>query len=254
MLKIFFALIFLFVSGDVLAQTSALVNSKLRLVARGRIDEVRASMPELLKNYPGDVGVIFLNAIILDNAVQALTTYESIVQNSPESEWADDAQWRIVQYYALKRDTARAHAELQQYRENYSTSEFLLSATEIVRATVGPPRLVRTLSSANATTTSKTISPTSEAPVNGASKSAEQIEKPRRYTLQVGSYVLLESAEAEVTRFKNKRLRAAVLPKVSGAERTYAVTIGDYSSREAAEKAIPIVKEQCGCEPFVLEK
>ena len=37
----------------------------------------------------------------------------------------------------MKRDTNRARAELQNYRKNYPQSEFLLSAYDLIRATVG---------------------------------------------------------------------------------------------------------------------
>jgi cell division septation protein DedD len=283
-LGFFLAIVFFTLSGEAFSQTSsAIVNNRLRMVAMGKVDEVRAGMQELMSSFPNDEGVMFLEAITTDNALRALRIYEGIVRNKPRSEWADDAQWRVVQYYALKRDTSRANLELQNYRKNYPNSEFLLSATDIVKATVGFPRgNARTLSSANAATTGNTISRTPPAPKEVIKEPAKELAKepvkevlkepakteipkaekpneeiilkPTRYALQIAVYSDHEAAQAEANRFKNKRMRAAVLLKDVEGEKRFAVVIGDYSSRESAEKAQPVVQTQCECAPFIIEK
>ena len=288
-MKFILIIVFLFavILTNGFAQSSSIVNSRLRMVAMGKVEEVKAGLSELLDEFPDDDGVLFLSAIITDNALRALRIYEGLLKNSPESEWADDAQLRIVQYWALKRDTTKTLLELQNYRVNYPASEFLLAATDVVKATVGLPARanVRTLSSANATTTSSTISRTPEFPKTKTEKvlkksvkeisketpakpapiKSEILKQPEktneaivvkesRWALQVAVYSERESAESEVNRFKSKRLRANVLTKDVNGKPGFAVVVGDYSSRESAEKAQPVVQTQCECAPFVVEK
>jgi hypothetical protein len=116
---------------------SALVHNRLRQVLNGNVAEVRKELPELISEFPDDPGVLFLKGILTEDATTALPIFEQITREYPQSEWADDAQWRVVQYYALKRDTSRAQRELNTYKRNYPMSEFLIHAVDIVKVTVG---------------------------------------------------------------------------------------------------------------------
>jgi cell division protein FtsN len=112
------------------------VNKYLRLVAYGKIDEVRAIIPDLLAKYPNDPGVKLLHGTILDDAFLALDVYQSILKNYPESEWADHAYWRIVQFYAVLGDTNKAMTELANFRTRYPSSSFIGPAADVVRSAV----------------------------------------------------------------------------------------------------------------------
>jgi len=116
------------------------VNKNLRLVAYGRIDEVRAVIPDLLAKYPDDPGVKLLHGTILEDAFLALEVYQAILKNHPESQWADHAYWRIVQFYAVLGDTAKAQAELANFRGRYPASTFIGPASDVVRSSVSLAR------------------------------------------------------------------------------------------------------------------
>lgn len=133
---------------------SALVHNRLRQVLNGNIAEVRKELPELISEFPDDPGVLFLKGILTEDATTALPMFEQITREYPQSEWADDAQWRVVQYYALKRDTARAVRELNTYKRNYPMSEFLIHAVDIVKSTVGTQQTVSAKTTSTPITTS----------------------------------------------------------------------------------------------------
>lgn len=260
---------------NILAQT-ATVRARLQDVALGKIQDVKRDVPDLLAEYPNDPGVQFLHAVVLDDADKAIPLYQRIVNDHGTSEWADDAQWRIVQYYALKRDTNRARRELYRYRTNYPQSEFLLAAMETVRATVGvgtqtpnttsdakpqaalksqqPAAPSKPQPPATTKTPAQTLKPETYPPEVTEKKILEEPTKPIKYSLQVGSYATRETAEEMVEEFRKKRLRAALLQKNVGSEKVFAVIIGEYPNRESAERAKEIVQRQCECEPFVVEK
>lgn len=220
----------LLLMGISLQAQQALVRAKVLAVAEGRAEQVRKELPELLAAYPNDPGVLFLSAIVERDAQKAMEVYRRIVRDFPQSEWADDAQWRIVQYHALLRDTTKARAELAQFQRRYPLSEYLVHATSLVRTTVG-------LDSASKTTLSS-----ASQPIAGA---------PERYGLQVGAYSTREAAEQEATKYRQQHLRVDIFQK---APTLFAVVIGDYSSRAAAEKARPLVEQQCNCTPFIIVK
>jgi cell division protein FtsN len=112
----------------------------LNMVAQGRSDEVRRILPDLMVMYPNDPGVRLLTGSILQNAFKATEIYENIVAEYPESEWADDSMWRIIQFYAIMGDTAKAQASLGEMRVNYPLSDFLVPSSDIVRSSVGLAR------------------------------------------------------------------------------------------------------------------
>jgi cell division septation protein DedD len=273
--------------------TDNIVRSKLRQVALGNASDVRAELPELSRTYPNDAGVQFLSATLTADGVKALPLFVRIVRENPQSIWVDDAQWRVVQIYALRKDTASARSELQNFRRNYPSSEFLLFAAEIVKSTVGlPPTFttyrnpiivastVRTIPSStilkpktdpSETEPSKTEPTKAEAAKATSSASVQKVEsKPEpvlqqeiassktvageRYTLQVGIYSSRESAIIDVQKLLKARLRSDVIEKNTEGAARFAVMVGNYASREAAEKAKAIVQKACTCVPFVVVK
>lgn len=278
----------LFVASLLPAQaTDNIVRAKLRQVALGNASDVRAELPDLLRTYPNDAGMQFLNATLMTDGVKALPQFVRIVRENPQSIWADDAQWRVVQIYALRKDTSNARSELQNFRRNYPTSEFLLFAAEIVKSTVGlPPTfttyrnpvvVASTARSVPVPTTAKPLekpTTTTSEPVKSSSVKPESKTEPtppqtlhnapeantennaqeERYTLQVGIYSSRESAIADVQKLLKARLRSDVIEKSTDGSARFAVTVGNYSSREAAEKAKAVVQKACSCVPFVVVK
>lgn len=326
----------------------------LQAAAMGKTEEIRKKLPDLLVEYPDDAGVQYLHAVILEDAAKAAPLFEKIVKNYPTSEWADDAEWRVVQYYAMKKDTARARKELTNFRSAYPQSEFLLAASDAVKFTVGLPKSAQdktvkgtakeiavakneatknnvkttpaAVATANKTTNKSTekvktaapekakdvqmaahkptvstkaadtkkavavTKPTETKPVEAKAvvnttekaqssvsafpagapalngnpvENEEEIESstfeketptPTLFSLQVGSYSTKEKAEQEAKEFHQKRLRAVVTEKNVQGESKFAVFIGEYTSRSAAEKARVIVEKQCGCKPFVVSR
>lgn len=290
-LSVLVLLLVLFSSGVVQSQvTDNIVRAKLRQVALGNASDVRAELPELLRTYPNDAGVQFLNATLLADGAKALPLFVRIVRENPQSIWADDAQWRVVQVYSLRKDTANARSELQNFRRNYPTSEFLLFAAEIVKSTVGlPPTFTTYRNSIVVASSARTFVPSAlaktkpetkvEAPKTEVPKTdAPKVEnKPEvlkteppkidiaktevnvptapaeeRYTLQVGLYSSRATAISDVQKLLKARLRSDVIEKSTDGVGRFAVTVGNYTSREAAEKAKAVVQKACSCMPFVV--
>ncbi|MBL7999888.1 MAG: SPOR domain-containing protein [Candidatus Kapabacteria bacterium] len=284
-----------------LAAQSSLVHNRIRLIMAGKSDEVRRELPELLRDFPVDAGVMFLNGILMEDAAKALTVYEQITREHPNNEWADDAQWRIVQFYALKRDTMRTWRELANYKRNYPLSEFLIHAIDIVKATVGlqpatpdvPRKTIATPNAGDKMITPKSVQVPQLSQLSqkeqtldseerlmvqsnaDKKKGATTTEKPNQVTpqaqtkspelatettsgkkwgLQIGVYSSQQSAEAEAQKYRDARLRVDIVPKKTPEATVYAIIIGNYSSKESAEKSRELVTAQCNCTPYIIAK
>lgn len=269
--------------------TDNLVRAKLRQVALGNGATVRTEVPELLKTYPNDAGIQFLNATLLTDGNKALPLFVRIVRENPQSIWADDAQWRVVQIYALRKDSMNARSELQNFRKKYPASEFLLFAAEIVKSTVGlptsfgvqrasivvassspserpaivtsntppkpaPANTSQPLAKVEPKTEPKTEPKVESKPSTASNEAAPTAAESSRYTLQVGLYASEASAGIEVQRFQKARMKADIIEKNLEGTAKYAVTVGNYSSRDAAEKAKIMVQKICNCISFVIPK
>lgn len=262
------------------AQTEK-VRVYLKMVALGQIEDVKSKLPDLLAEYPSDPGVQLLHAVVIEDAFKAVEKYKTIVRVYPDSEWADDAYWRIVQFYAVVGDTARAQDELSNYRKKYPSSEFLIAASDVVRQAkkhaMRGGNYAKKVEKTEPTTDyvhPQDITEDKEAEAKiAAAKKAENYndiphEKPTtttetttteeddeaKYGLQVGIYRTYEAAKAERDKFSKLRMLSVVMEKEIDGEPFYAVVIGNYSSRESAETAKHIVHQQCKCSPIIYKK
>lgn len=235
MKKILVLTLLLFSFGIVYSQTEK-VASMLKLVAQGKAEEVRKSLPRLLADYPNEPGVMLLQAVLMDDGVQALKIYKNIVKNYPNSEWADDAQWRIVQFYSIIGDTIQAKKELEFFRKTYPKSEFLAPATDVVISAIG------------------SIKYDYKSRIEEQNKPKQKHTENQRWGLQVGLYSTKSAAEYEKKRFLSMKLRTEIIEKEINGEIKYAVIIGNYSSRESAEAARKEIEEKCECTPIIFPK
>ncbi len=131
-----FILLFVILTTNSFSQRDE-VNRYLLMIAQGKTQLVKEVILELLAKYPNDPGVKLLHGTIIENAYLAMDIYKKIINDYPSSEWADDAQWRIVQFYSIVGDTLQATKELEFMRTNYQTSPFLGPASDVVRLALG---------------------------------------------------------------------------------------------------------------------
>ena len=243
----------------------------LQLAAQGRIEEVKRDLPDLLVDYPDDPGIQLLHAVVIDDIFKSVMLFERIVEKYPTSEFADEAYWRIVQFYSVKGDTSTASQMLDKYRKAFPSSQNLVIAAEALRAASGVSRTsgrttvlkltknqtepkkvekVEMTEPKKELATTETIKKSTEEP----KKLTTTAKKKSSYGLQVGIYSTHDAAQSEVERFKDLRLKAEIMPKIIGGDKKFAVVIGDYSTKESAEAAKNIVQQQCNCSPLIFEK
>ena len=252
---------------------ASIVRNRLQSLVMGKLDEVKRDLPDLLAEFPDDPGVQFLHASVLEDMSKSLPMYQRIVKEQPDCEWSDDAQWRIVHYYAMKRDTAKAREEMQNFRSSYPKSELLLTAYDLLRATVGgagrPSK--QTIKQENKTEQKneekKIIKKDSVAKNSKITKidssliTRGNISNPKTnrietlFTLQVGVFKTKAAAEQEFEDYKAKRMKVNLTDrKMPDGSFRYVVTIGEYSSRKNAEAGVALVKDICNCTPLIIQK
>jgi hypothetical protein len=265
---------------------ASIVRNRLQSLAMGKLDEVKRDLPDLLAEFPDDPGVQFLHASVLEDMSKSLPMYQRIVKEQPDCEWSDDAQWRIVHYYAMKRDTAKAREEMNNYRNAYPKSELLLTAYDLLRATVGGAGRIKKQEATPPVNTSPkrdTLKIKTEPPkgVKGGIQDRQPIDQPRQntgnrdsdlivsgndngtkgdrnntlFTLQIGVFKTKAAAQEEFNEYKSKRMKVNLMDrKMPDGSFRYVVTIGEYTSRKNAEAGVALVKDVCNCTPLIIQK
>ena len=102
-----------------------------REVERGNLDEVRAQIPRLMNQYPRNDSVVFLAALVKERAEEAIIAYKSMIQNYPDSPYADDALAKVGEYLYARGLYTQASKELSRMPRNYPTSEHVQRAIDL---------------------------------------------------------------------------------------------------------------------------
>ncbi len=255
------------------AQTEQ-VRKLLKQLAAGKTEEVRKQLPDLLSNYPNHPGVLYLNAAAMDDAKKALDIYDKIIRSHSDSEWADDAYWRIIQYYAIAGNIKMAEKELDAFRKKYPNSDFLSPATDVVATTkkINGKHKAATSKDEVASKTADKKEAKAEAKKNGKNgkadkKTAAKEDKKKKgkqaaaddgqkkvYGLQIGVFRSSEAAKDEKDKYKSKGVAVEIREKEIGGEKMWSVVVGNYSSEANAEKAKAEVQKACDCSPIIIKK
>ena len=247
---------FLLISTTSIYSQNAKVNNYLRMIAEGRIDEVRQKLPELSANFPDEPGVILLQGAVEEDASRAMPYYKRVLEKFPNSEWAPHAAWRMIQYYSIVSDTTTAKKVLDNFRERYPSSPFLSSAVEAVRFSISDAKYNNREKYRNPSKNNETTSKTEIDNAYESDFSTESRLRKSKYGLQVGIYSTRAAAESERERFiKIIKMQTWVLEKLVLGEKKYAVVVGDYDSEEEAlEAKTKFVEKECKCTPLVFKK
>lgn len=228
-----------FLAADNTAYSQAsIVRNRLQLVAMGKIDDVKKELPDLLAEFPEDPGIKFLHASVLEDLNKSLPIYQKIVNGKPDCEWADDAQWRIVHYYTMKRDTNRARAELQNYRKNYPQSEFLLSAYDLIRATVGAGKFTVEGSEPKSKVISQLSNSKSIPEKKGIDSSVITKSTSKNSTSKTETSIKSsdgKSSKSDSVSSSSKKLVAAEIVKSGKSETIFTLQVGVFKTSKAAE-------------------
>lgn len=119
------------------------VRQRLDLIHSGKISEVRAEVQTLLRQIPNDPGVRYLEAYVTESGDQAVKKYQTFVDTYPSNEWADEALYKVYQYYYAVGLYKTAEAKLNLLNERYPNSIYAKQsikpeATPVVKTDTTP--------------------------------------------------------------------------------------------------------------------
>ncbi|MEW6061490.1 MAG: SPOR domain-containing protein [Bacteroidota bacterium] len=219
------------------------VRDRLELIHTGKSERVRRELPSLLQQYPNDAGVKYLDAYVTANGDQAVKKYQAIVNQFPESEWADDALYKVYQYYYAIGLYKTADATMAQLNQQYPNSIYAKREGQKEEPlTMSQPPLKE----------SETEKPAAAVAPEKETVSSQSVGK---YAVQVGVFSQEQTAQKEAMRFTSVTGRnASVFPKQSGGKTVFAVMFEGFESEQSARSFGVELKTKYNIDWFLVKR
>lgn len=234
-------------SALAMAQTGAPdVQQLVDLVNRGQGDVVKAELPSLLTRYPNNPGILYVQALLTSEGAEAVRMYQSIVDNFPKSEWADDALYKVYQFYYSLGLYRTAELKMAQLKREYPSSKYITSSAgpEAQKPAAEAPKPAATPPPAKPAAT----------PQAQAESPAQPAGETGLFSLQVGAYTALTNADRQKKYFEERGYTAEVISRVRDGRSMYVVLVGAYRTYDEAKARAAEIKQRLNIDSFVLSR
>lgn len=221
------------------------VRDRLELIHAGKLEQVQSELPTLLRQYPNDPGVKYLEAYLTTNGDQAVKKYQAIVDLYPNNEWADDALHKVYQYYYAVGLYKTAEAKQTQLNEQYPASIY---ATREVKPDekIAPP--IPIVEKQEVKTEQSIPDVRHDTPVFTPQTAG-------KFTVQVGVFSQERTARNEAERFTNVVGRQAVVfSKQSGERTVFAIGFEGFETEQLARDFSAELKSKYNLDSFVVKR
>jgi tetratricopeptide (TPR) repeat protein len=231
---IVFLLFFILVVSSLNAQTSSRepdINHRLELIEKGQGDAVRSELPALMANYQNNPGLLYLQAVLTTDGTEAAKLYQNIVDNFPKSEWADDALYKLHQYYYSIGLYKTADQKLAQLKEEYPFSTYAAEqnlAAEKKPAVKEKPAVIK--------------------PNGTVQKFATN------FTIQVGAFSTLQNAGELKAKFEKEGYPSNIFTIVSHGKKLHKVWVGEFQTYNEAKEFAAKVKKKFNLTSMVISR
>lgn len=225
----FFLLFLLIILNEKFFSQEVDIVPYLKKIEEGKIEEVKKDFASLKnsnsQNFNSgrianeDPSLIFLEAVLTEDGEEANKKYSQIVNKYPHSKYADAALYRIYSYNYAIGSYQTAQKNLAQLQKNYPNSPYLKSI-----------QLNPSLSNDEV----KII------PENKEIKS--KTNKKYLYTIQVGAFINFSNAKELMEDLTSDGYTAEIKEKIVGGSSFNVVNVGNFFSKEEAEKLLPELK------------
>ena len=235
-------------SVAVAAQTSQAepdIRRRLEMIERGQGDAVSAELPQLMTAYQNNSGVMYLQAVLTPDGTDAAKIYQNIVDNFPKDEWADDALYRLYQYYTSVGLYKTAEQKLAQLKMEYPFSAY---ASESPAPAVTRPQ-PKTPAQGNP--------PVAEPEREKVPSMAAPTPVPKysgSFTVQVGAFSTLVNAEELKRKFEKEGYTSNIFTITRNTQKLHKVWVGEFQTMEETRRFAAEIKKKFGLDAIAVSR
>lgn len=194
----------------------------LKAIEDGEVNTAITGLTELKKTNPNDPSVIFLDAVLTEDGESALTKYQTIYEQYPQSNYADAALYRVFSYYYSLGVYNRAESLLTKLKTEYPNSPYIRAAD-------------RTIPDELTTAAETTPSPTPQPTVTN---------EKYNFTIQAGAFLNIENAKSLLNEIKKDGYPVELGTKSVGGSLLNVVTFGHLQTESEAEQLLSYLKNK----------
>lgn len=116
--------LFYFCSQESFAQEVDII-PYLKKIEQGNIEEVKSELVNLKADYPKSSNLLFLEAVLTENGQEAVALYQKLIDDHPQSRYADASLFRIYSYYFALGLYNTADKQLERLKKEYPESPYI---------------------------------------------------------------------------------------------------------------------------------
>lgn len=207
------------------------IQRRLELIERGQSDVVKSELPALMTNFQNHPGVLYLQAILTSDGTEAAKSYQSIVDNFPKNEWADDALFKLYQYYYSIGLYKTGDQKLQQLKEGYPFSAYAVNEKA-----------------------QPVAKPSQEEPPAQVKPPGSVEKYPTSFTVQVGAFSTMQNAEELKTKFEKENYSSNIFTIVTDGRKLHKVWVGEFQTYEDAKRFTVDIQRKFNLESIVVSR
>jgi len=211
------------------------IEQYLARVEKGETDAVRSELSSLLSRYPNNPDVLYLQGVLTTDGTEAVRIYQSIVDNFPKSERADDALYKVYQFYYAVGLYRTAEIKLNQLKADYPQSKYVASVVRPDLSGLPEEKEGPAIQQPMQGDVAHPHPEPRQVERPGLPESKPPVEERGQYTLQVGAFSQQVNAEKQKLFFEDLGYSVEVINKVRDARSLFVVLVGDYDTPEAAK-------------------
>ena len=219
--KFLFLLSFIFISSINVFSQEVNIVPYLKQIDNGQKVKALSHLAELKDDYPDDPSVMFLEGVLTENGQDAVAIYTEIINEYPNSKYADAVVFRIYSYYYALGLYGTANSFLNRLKKDYPKSPYIKIAEQRTETTTMPLSAKK-----------KPLPP----------KSKNKIIY--NYTIQAGAFTISANAGHLKTRFENAGFYSTIKDKNVAGTIFHVVYVGKFETEESAKKALNIIDKQ----------
>ncbi|HTR80403.1 MAG TPA: SPOR domain-containing protein [Bacteroidota bacterium] len=255
--------LFLLILANILAGTlpafaqmpESEVRKRLDFIYSGQAERVRIELPGLEKQYPNDPGVSYLDAILTTDGVAAVKKFQAIVDQFPQNEWADDALYKVYQYYYSVGLYKTADEKFAQLKRDYPNSLYVVGLEQEEK-----PAAVQQAPAVEAKTPDTAMAQPAEQPAvseqtqNSSPDTMTASAPVGKYAVQAGAFSDEKNAQKQVDFFRTIGKSAIITQKAIGDKTLFVVSIEGFATEQEARSFIAELKSQHNIESIIVTR
>ena len=236
-------LVMAFFSALFFAQDRPDIKHYLTRIEEGESEAVQEEIPSLLERYPNNPAVLYLQGRVTADGAEAVRIFQGIVDNFAHSEWADDALYRVYQFYYAIGLYRTAELKMNQLKKEYPNSEYIASASEVDTGKLAE----ESGEEATAPASPEVVGESKE--LRGGSPGVQG-----QFTLQVGAYASEENAETQKLFFEDLGHPVEVINRLKGSRSLFLVLVGNFMTYEEAKAKAAEIRKSYNIDAFVVSR